>query len=92
MASVETVNGWTLVQLDAFDTWRWAHRSGAAWPGSVLSGFALDAEFDSRGDLVWYQVEDTDSGAVVDVDVPVSEFDAITTDFLPVGHPARRDF
>lgn len=61
--------------LSANDTYAWANRPGAAWPCSFLAGKRLFAEFDD-GDLVDYAV-DGKCG-----EVPVDEFNAITSDFL----------
>lgn len=76
--------------LDADDTEKWATKPRAMWPGSVLRGRSLYAEFEPNGDLVDYTVKER-GGEIVEVDVPGDEFDAITTDHMPLGHPARRD-
>lgn len=70
--------------LSENDTYNWAHKPGAAWPCSQLSGSRLFAEFDSNGlcDLT----VDGKSG-----DCDVTEFNAMTSDYLaqrlPSGHP-----
>ena len=71
--------------LSANDTYEWAHRAGAWWPCSDLSGKRLFAEFDSNG-LVDLAVNGRDA------QVTSEEFNAITSDFLrdklPQDHPA----
>lgn len=62
--------------LSANDTYEWANRDGASWPGSQLSGCRLSAEFDSNG-LVDYSID-----GKTGVDVDVNEFNAIIADFL----------
>lgn len=50
MASVTVVgNNGIVVELDENDTYNWAHRTGASWPCSTLSGHKVYAEFDSNG-------------------------------------------
>ena len=68
------------------DTYDWARR----WPGSVLRGKRLFAEFDARsGDLIDLTVNGRGG-----VDVPVHEFNAFTSDMLrasgkvPADHPS----
>jgi hypothetical protein len=72
--------------LSASDTWDWAHRRGAAWPGSQLGGRRLVACFDRHG-----LVDLTIDGGRGDQDVCCDEFNAITSDFLkqklPQNHP-----
>lgn len=70
----ETPHGVTL-WLSADDTYRWAHKSGASWPCSTLSGKRLCASFDSKGLCVL-----TINGR--DGDCDASEFNAITSDHL----------
>ena len=62
--------------LSAHETYKWAHRPGASWPCSELSGKRLFAEFDANG-LADYRVNGRDS-----VDISADEFNAITSDFL----------
>ena len=46
-------NEWgTKIKASENDTYAWAHRAGAAWPCSDLSGHRVFAELDLRGDLV----------------------------------------
>lgn len=68
--------------LSANDTWRWANRPNARWPGSTLSGRRLFAEFDSRGDLIDMAID----GGKGDQDCDGNEFHAITSDFLEGNH------
>lgn len=77
--------GNTRLWLSDTDTSKWANRPGNRWPGSSLSGHRLYAEFDSHGNLVDLTVDGTNG-----IDVDSQEFDAITSDFLPKGHPAAR--
>lgn len=69
--------------LSASDTYSWAHKPGAAWPCSFLSGRRLFAEFDSRGDLVDLSID----GGRGDQDCPSHELDAIVADYLGDEHP-----
>lgn len=60
------------IKLSANDTYDWAHKSGACWPCSTLSGRSVWAQFDRRnGDLV-----DTNAGE----DVDGNEFNALFED------------
>lgn len=72
--------------LSANDTATWADRPGARWPCSQLSGKRLFAQFD-KGGLV-----DVTINGRSGVDCDVTEFNAITSDFLaaklPQEHPA----
>lgn len=69
-------NGNTIkLWLSDKDTYDWAHKPGATWPCSILSGKQLFAEF-LNGDLVLY---------VGPADVSSGEFNAITKDFLGAG-------
>ncbi|MCP4537798.1 MAG: hypothetical protein GY832_11695 [Chloroflexi bacterium] len=72
--------------LSASDTYNWAHRLGACWPCSELSGKRLRAEFDSHG-LVDFAV----NGRTPDDGPSADEFNAITSDalrpVLPKDHP-----
>ena len=60
----------------AADTYDWAHRSGAAWPGSTLSGDRFCATFDTNG-LLDLTVNGRDAG-----DVDSHELSAICADLL----------
>lgn len=62
--------------LSAHDTYNWAHRAGASWPCSELSGHRVFAEFDANGDLVDMAID----GRTLDCDA--NEFNACTSDFL----------
>lgn len=72
--------------LSANDTFYWARRPGQAWPCSEISGRRLFAEFD------WNGLLDLTVDGRHGVDIPASEFNAITSDFLsdklPREHPA----
>jgi hypothetical protein len=61
--------------LSADDTYRWAHKAGAAWPCSVLSGHRLFAEFDGD-DLIDMAIDGKRA------DCPADEFNAITSDYM----------
>ena len=80
----------TKVWLSATDTYEWAHRIGAAWPCSTLSGKRLWAEFDSTGDLVDMAI----NGGRGDQECDGHEFNAIMSDVLRErcgeNHPAIR--
>jgi hypothetical protein len=69
--------------LSANDTYSWAHKPGAAWPSSQLSGSRLFVEFDSNGlcDLAIDGLSDRDCNS--------NELTAIVADSvkLPAGHP-----
>ena len=66
----------TQLWLSANDTYNWAHKSGAAWPCSVLSGHRLYAEFDADNDLIDIAIDGKSK------DCPADEFNAITSDYL----------
>lgn len=74
----------------ANDTYDWAHKPGAAWPCSTLSGKRFSAAFDSNG-----LVELTVNGRTINghnyIEVDGSEFSAICADLLreklPEDHP-----
>jgi hypothetical protein len=74
------------IWLSANDTYNWAHKSGASWPGSQLSGCRLFAEFDSNGLL------DLAIDGRSDTDCDGNELSAICADHLarklPREHPA----
>ena len=63
------------IWLSANDTYNWAHKPGASWPCSQLSGHRVFAEFADNGDLVDYTVD----GRIKDVDA--NELNAILADF-----------
>lgn len=67
----ETVKLWA----SARDTYDWAHKPGAWWPCSVVSGKRLFAEF-YKGDLVDVALDGRDA------EIPADEFNAITADLL----------
>ena len=75
------------LKVSATETYDWAHRPGAIWPVSQLSGHRFAALFDANGLLDLTVDGRSDTG-----DVPADEFNAITSDFLrdrlPVDHPA----
>ena len=75
------VNVW----LSANDTHAWAHRSGASWPCSQLSGRRVFAGFDSNG-LCDVAID----GGRGDQDCDSAEFNACVADHLagklPVDH------
>ena len=72
------INGTSVkIWLSANDTYNWAHKDGASWPCSQLSGHMLFAEFDSNN-LVDYSIDGKDG-----VDIDVCEFNAIMSDFMP---------
>ena len=65
------------IWLSKNDTYNWAHRDGANWPCSFLSGRRVFVEFDGQnGDLVDLLI-DNGSG---DQDCPSDELDAILND------------
>ena len=72
---IKKTNSGTQLWLSANDTYNWAHKPGAIWPCSVLSGHRLFAEF-SNGDLVDIIIDGRSK------DCPADEFNAITSDFL----------
>jgi hypothetical protein len=76
-----------ILWLSASDTYGWANRPRSSWPCSVLAGHRLFAVFDEKG-LVDLTIDGKDSE-----DVDVTEFNAITSDFLeeklPSSHPAH---
>ena len=57
----------------ARDTHEWAHKSGASWPCSELSGHRFVAEFDGGG-LVDFSLDGRDA------DVSADELSAIVSD------------
>ena len=66
----------TQLWLSANDTYNWAHKSGASWPCSVLSGHRLKASFDKENDLIDLTIDGQYK------DCPADEFNAIASDFL----------
>ncbi len=68
----------TKIWLSAEDTYKWAHRVGASWPCSTLSGKRLFAEFDD-GDLV-----DLTINGKANQDCDASEFNAMIADLTTV--------
>ena len=73
---IKKTNSGTQLWLSANDTYGWAHKTGAVWPCSVLSGHRLFAEFLFDGDLVDMTIDGRSK------DCPADEFNAITSDFL----------
>jgi len=71
--------GYTHLWLSANDTYNWAHKSGASWPCSALSGHRLYAEFDKDNNLIDMTIDGKCK------DCPADEFRAITSDFLKGG-------
>lgn len=67
--------GYTLL-LSAQDTRDWAHKPGAVWPASKLSGLRLQVFADETG-LVSYATDEPWT------DVPYHEITACVADFLP---------
>lgn len=80
----------TKLWISADETYAWAHRSGAAWPCSTLSGRRLFVEFDAHGDLVDLAIDGRS-----DAECDAHELSALTSDFLRKRfgpkHPAIRD-
>ena len=76
-----------LIWLSANDTYEWAHKSGAAWPCSQLSGKRMFAAFDTNG---LYEL--TVNGKWPH-DIQSDELNAITSDYLsdklPSDHPVH---
>ena len=74
------------VWLSANDTYDWAHKSGASWPCSQLSGRRVFAEF-CGGDLVDVSFD----GGRGEQDCDGTEFNACFADHiarrLPKDHP-----
>lgn len=70
--------------LSANDTYNWAHRTGASWPCSTLSGCRLFVQYDTNG-LVDLTIDGKDG------DCDGNELNAIVSDFmrpkLPKEHP-----
>lgn len=64
------------VWISADETWRWARRSGHAWPCSELEGRRIRASFDSCG-LLELAIDGRDG-----VDVPSDELNACLADHL----------
>ena len=83
----DTGNGFT-IWLSRRDTYNWAHRSGAVWPGSYLSGRRLVAQYD-RGGLCDLTIDGRYAQGYGGGDLESSELKAIVSDhaILPNGHP-----
>jgi hypothetical protein len=77
---IETNGSSVRVWASARDTYSWAHKPGAAWPCSTLSGHRFYAEF-SRGDLVDFTLDGRTG------DVNAHEFAAFLTDKLGTDRP-----
>lgn len=90
MRAHRSEHGGTKLWLSADETYGWAHRPGASWPGSTLSGRRLFVEFDARGDLVDFALNGRS-----DAECDAHELSALTSDFLRKRfgpkHPAIRD-
>ena len=82
--------GGTQLWLSADDTYRWAHRPGAHWPGSDLSGHRVYVELDRNGDLLDVTVDgkygDPQTGMHGRVDVSANELDALIEDAIGNAH------
>ena len=76
-------SGYTKVWISARETREWAHKDGASWPCSFLSGRRLFAEFDRNGDLVDLAID----GGRGNQDCPNDEFYAIVSDMLGTSLP-----
>lgn len=66
------------------ETYNWAHKAGAAWPCSDLSGHAVEVAIAANGDLI-----DMEGGG----GVTSAELDAFTSDlisFIVDAHPGMR--
>lgn len=74
------------VWVSADDTHRWAHKPGANWPCSTLSGKRFVACFDARGNLVDFSVNGRSDHGFVDA----YELDAILKDLIGSAHPEPR--
>lgn len=72
-------NGYVM-KLSANDTYQWAHRVGASWPCSTLSGNRLVVIVDSNG------LCDLTVNGKTDCDLDGNELDAIVSDHLPDNH------
>ena len=74
------------IWASADDTYDWAHKTGAAWPCSTLSGSRFFAEFDSNG-----LVDLTVDGRIDTGDIDAHELSCICADLLadklPKDHP-----
>ena len=92
MRAKQTEHG-TTVWLSAHDTYDWAHKPGAAWPCSTLSGKCLVVVFEANGDLVDVTVNGQGLSMMSDTDG--HEFNACLSDHLRdqfgPDHSAIRD-
>ena len=52
MTVKRTPSGGVMIKASARDTWNWAHRPGASWPCSSLSGHKIMVELEKNGDLI----------------------------------------
>lgn len=73
---IEKSDHYTTLWLSANDTYNWAHRSGAKWPCSILSGYRLRAQFDEEQNLIDVTIDGQNRYC------PADEFNAIVTDFM----------
>lgn len=78
------INGYTKIWLSANDTRDWAHKAGASWPCSTLSGKHLFAEFEPSGDLVEFNLNNGRG----DQDCPADELNAIVADHIGTSRPS----
>jgi hypothetical protein len=89
MVRVITTKTGVSLRMDREDTYAWAHREGAAWSCSRLSGKRFRADFDRNG-LCDLWVGDGYAGKA-NGDIPADEFNAIVADHLegklPTDHP-----
>lgn len=83
MDKVKLLDGSIHLSLSSDDTYAWAHKTGASWPCSTVSGYGIDVELAPNGDLVDLTVSD-DKGRFADRDIPSGELNAIVSDFLAV--------
>ena len=92
MRTTQDETGQTRLWLSADDTYEWAHRSGASWPCSTLSGHRCYVEFEPSGDLVDMTIDGRGGNALDDIDG--HELTAAASDFLTEryesDHPAIR--
>ena len=75
-----TVTGY-IMYLNDNDTWDWANKIGAAWPGSSLAGERCAVYVDSNG-LYDLTVNGRD---VSNGDIDTTELEAIVSDHLPLN-------
>jgi hypothetical protein len=85
----ETANT-TKYWISADETYAWAHKTGARWPCSTLSGKRIFAEYDDNGRLCDVAIDGrSDNGRLCDVaidgqsdtDTSSHEFNCLMKDF-----------